>query len=195
MNICIYGASSAAIDKHFLEVSEEMGRMIAARGHVLYFGGGASGVMGAAARGAYAEGGQIVSVVPSFFNVDGILFEPVSDIIYTETMGERKQVLEDHSDAFIAMPGGIGTYDEFFGCITNKQLGIHNKAVAVFNADHYFDPLETLLEHTMKAGFMKSECRSLFRFFKDCGTLLDHLESYVPEDNPFSFFKDVGPRL
>ena len=191
MNICIYGASSADIDDRFLEESEKMGREIAKRGHVLYFGGGDTGVMGAAARGVFAEGGKMVSVVPSFFNVDGVLFEHPTDIIYTETMGERKQYLEEHSDAFIAMPGGIGTYDEFFECITNKQLGIHNKAVTVFNVDHYFDLMEQLLLHTMEKGFLKKECRALYQYFEDCGTLLDYLESYVPADNPFSFFKDI----
>jgi len=191
MNICIYGASSADIDSRFLEESEKMGREIAKRGHVLYFGGGDTGVMGAAARGVFAEGGKMVSVVPSFFNVDGVLFEHPTDIIYTETMGERKQYLEEHSDAFIAMPGGIGTYDEFFECITNKQLGIHNKAVTVFNVDHYFDLMEQLLLHTMEKGFLKKECRALYQYFEDCGTLLDYLESYVPADNPFSFFKDI----
>ena len=191
MNICIYGASSADIDKIFLDGAYEMGRGIAKRGHILYFGGGDSGVMGAAARGAYAEGGKMVSVVPSFFNVDGVLFPHSTDIIYTETMGERKQYLEAHSDAFIAMPGGIGTYDEFFECITNKQLGIHNKPVAVYNEDRYYDLVEKLLFHTAEKGFMKLECRGLCRFFDDREALLDYLESYIPEDNPFSFFKDV----
>ena len=191
MNICIYGASSANIGRHYLEASAEMGREIAKRGHVLYFGGGDAGVMGAAARGVYAEGGKLVSVVPSFFNVDGVLFPHPTDIIYTETMGERKQYLEAHSDAFIAMPGGIGTYDEFFECITNKQLGIHNKAVTVFNVDHYYDIVEQLLVHTMDQGFLKQECRALYRFFTDCGALLDYVESYVPAENPYSFFKDV----
>ena len=188
----MYGASSALIDKKYLDAAYELGHETALRGHVLYFGGGDSGVMGAAARGASAAGGRIVSVVPSFFDVDGILYPSPSKIVYTETMGERKQYLESHSDAFIAAPGGIGTYDEFFECITNKQLGIHNKPVAVLNTGHYYDIVSELLEHTIREGFMKRACRSLCEFFTDCGALMDYLEQYVPGSNPDSFFKERG---
>ncbi len=190
MNICMYGASSALIEKKYLDAAFELGRGIALRGHALYFGGGDTGVMGAAAKGAYHAGGTIVSVVPSFFNVDGVLFKHPTRIVYTETMSERKQYLESHSDAFIAAPGGIGTYDEFFECITNRQIGIHNKPVAVFNVGHYYDLIKELLEHTISERFLKEECRALCSFFEDSGTLLNFLESYVPKDNPDSFFKD-----
>ncbi len=189
MNICIYGASSAEIDPVFLETSEQFGRLIAKRGHTLYFGGGDSGVMGAAARGVRAEGGKMVSVVPSFFNVDGVLYPHADQIIYTDTMSARKQFLEKESDAFAALPGGIGTYDELFECITDKSLGIHNKPIAILNTAHYYDIISRLLEHTIEYKFMKPECRSLYRFFEDGADLISYFENYIPQENENSFFK------
>ena len=114
MNICVYGASSNVIDKKYIEVTEELGRKMAERGHNLVFGGGANGLMGAAARGVYEKGGYIVGVVPTFFNVDGILFENCNEMIRTETMRQRKQIMEDRADSFIMTPGGMGTFEEFF---------------------------------------------------------------------------------
>ena len=176
MNICIYGASSAQIDKKYLDISYELGQLIAQRGHTLYFGGGNTGVMGAAAEGAFSQGGKIVGVAPSFFDTEGVLYPKVTKMIFTETMAGRKQYLEARSDAFIAMPGGIGTYDEFFECITNKQLGLHDKPGTVLNAFGYYDLLKDLLEHTISERFMAESCRALCGFFGDCATLMDDLE-------------------
>lgn len=114
MNVCVYGASSNDIDRSYIEETEYLGREIAKRGHTLVYGAGANGLMGAVARGVYEENGTIIGVTPSFFNVDGILFENVSELITTETMRERKQIMEDKADAFIITPGGIGTLEEFF---------------------------------------------------------------------------------
>ena len=97
------------------------------------YGAGANGLMGAVARGVCEENGTIIGVTPSFFNVDGILFENVSELITTETMRERKQIMEDKADAFIVTPGGIGTLEEFFEILTLKQLGRHGKAIVIFN--------------------------------------------------------------
>ena len=110
MNICVYGASSNDIDRSYIEETEYLGREIAKRGHTLVYGAGANGLMGAVARGVYEENGTIIGVTPSFFNVDGILFENVSELITTKTMRERKQIMEDKADAFIVTPGGIGTH-------------------------------------------------------------------------------------
>lgn len=114
MNICVYGAASDEIDKIYTAEAEKLGEKMAKCGHSLVFGGGAGGMMGAAARGIHKNGGNIIGVVPTFFNVDGILFEHCNEMIRTETMRERKQIMEDRADAFIMTPGGIGTFEEFF---------------------------------------------------------------------------------
>ena len=118
MKLCIYGAASNEIHEEYIKALEEMGETFGKRGHSLVFGGGASGLMGAAARGFHRGGGQIFGVAPSFFNVDGVLFPHCTELFYTETMGERKAKMEDLADAFLIAPGGIGTFEEFFEALT-----------------------------------------------------------------------------
>ena len=119
MNICIYGASSELIDAKYMEETEKLSRVLASNGYGLVFGGGAQGLMGAAARGFKAMNGEIIGIAPTFFmNVDGILYDQCTQFIYTETMRERKQLMEEHADAFLVTPGGIGTFEEFFEILT-----------------------------------------------------------------------------
>ena len=114
MNICVYGASSDAIDPRFLAAGEALGREMARRGHGLIFGGGGHGLMGAVARGMTQGGGSITGIAPRFFNVDGVLYDGCTEFLYTETMRERKALMESKADAFVMTPGGIGTYEEFY---------------------------------------------------------------------------------
>ena len=176
MNLCLYGASSDQIAPAYLQAVEALGAKLAARGHGMVFGGGAQGLMGAAARGVSSQRGYILGVAPSFFNVDGVLYPHCSEFIYTETMRQRKQIMEDRADGFIMVPGGIGTYEEFFEMLTLKQLGRHSKPIAILNLNGYYDLLEQLLEQTIRQGFMKPACRSLYGVFSDADALLDYLE-------------------
>ena len=176
MNLCLYGASSDQIAPAYLQAVEALGAKLAARGHGMVFGGGAQGLMGAAARGVSSQHGYILGVAPSFFNVDGVLYPHCSEFIYTETMRQRKQIMEDRADGFIMVPGGIGTYEEFFEMLTLKQLGRHSKPIAILNLNGYYDLLEQLLEQTIRQGFMKPACRNLYGVFSDADALLDYLE-------------------
>lgn len=178
MNICIYGASSNKIDKKYIGAVEELGRLMGKRGHGLVFGGGANGLMGAAARGVYETGGYIKGIAPSFFNVDGILFDKCTDFVYTETMRQRKQLMEDSSDAFIITPGGIGTFEEYLEILTLKQLGRHNKPIAVFNIGGYYNDFEKMFEKSIGEGFMNEACRALERFFDTPEEILEYIENY-----------------
>ena len=177
MNICIYGASSAELEKSYYEKAEEFGRQMAERSHGLVFGGGATGLMGAAVRGVSAAGGYSLGIAPRFFDQPGILFEGCSEFIFTETMRERKQLMEDCADAFVMMPGGIGTYEEFFEILTLKQLGRHNKPIAIYNINGYYDLLSEMLQHTVDQKFMSAECLKLYGIFEDAESLLDYIEN------------------
>ena len=181
MNICIYGASSAEIDKTYIDSVENLGEILAKRGHNLVFGAGANGMMGAAARGVYRAGGKIIGVVPTFFNVDGVLFDNCDELIRTETMRERKQIMEDRSQAFIMTPGGIGTFEEFFEILTLKQLGRHEKAIVVFDVIGYYDSIIKMLDIAIEQKFMTAESKKLFHISKDAEDALDYIESYIPE--------------
>lgn len=177
MQICVYGASSNNIDPRYLQAGEALGLEMAKRGHSLVFGGGASGLMGAVARGVTQGGGSMVGVAPSFFNVDGILYDQCSELIYTETMRQRKSIMEERADAFIMTPGGIGTFEEYFEILTLRQLGRHNKPIAILNTLDYYHPLLQMQEQAMEQGFMKPACRQLCGWFEDPTALLDYLES------------------
>ena len=125
MKICIFGASSATIDQTYITEVERLAETMARRGHSLVFGAGATGAMGAAARGTKRGGGFIQGVIPEFFREEGVeRIYPECDLLtFTDSMAQRKTMMEDLADAFIIAPGGIGTLEEFFEVITLKQLG------------------------------------------------------------------------
>lgn len=192
MNICIYGASSESIDKLFIDKTYSLASTMAKRGHTLVYGGGANGVMGATARGAYDNGGTIIGVAPRFFTVDGVLFDKCTEFIYTDTMRERKKILEDRSDAFVIAPGGIGTFDEFFEILTLKQLERHNKPIAIFNVGGYYDHMLEMLEKTAKNNFMKPKSLELFKCFDSEIDVLEYIENYDERPMDISELKDIG---
>ena len=191
MNICIYGSASNDIDRVYVEKTEEIAKLLAKRGHALVFGGGANGLMGAAARGFYAEKANIVGVVPKFFNVDGILFENCNEMIRTDTMRQRKQIMDDRADAFITTPGGIGTYEEFFEIITLKQLGQSKKPLVLYNINGYFEPLRAMLENCIKGGFMPEATMELCLFSDSVEEIINHIENYVHVEENVGKFRNI----
>ena len=191
MNICMYGASSTDLDKIYYDAAEHLGRRIAARGHGLVFGGGAQGLMGATARGLAAGGGRITGIAARFFDKPGILYKECSEFIFTDTMRERKELMEKLSDAFIMAPGGIGTYEEFFEVLTLKQLGQLNKPIAVFNVNGYYELLLRLLEDTVSKGFMKASCLDIFGIFDDADEMLDYIEKELVSPPDLSHLKNI----
>ncbi|MCF0260535.1 MAG: TIGR00730 family Rossman fold protein [Erysipelotrichaceae bacterium] len=162
MNICVYGAASSQISSSYLEAGTELGRQIALNGYGLVFGGGGTGMMGAAAGGALSEGGVIIGIYPSFFDGLGKRFEPCTELIVTETMRERKMLMEEKSEAFVVTAGGIGTLEEFFEILTLKQLGRHHKPVCILNTDGCYDDLDHLIHKLVRDRFMKPEDAELY---------------------------------
>ena len=172
MNICVFGASSNDLDQAFYTAAQALGRAIAAGGHTLVYGGGAGGLMGACARGAAELGDAIIGIAPRFFDEPGILYKDRGQLIYTDTMAQRKQLMEEKADAYIVLPGGIGTFEEFFEVLTLKQLGRHSKPMVMLNTLGYYDALVETLCKTAEAGFMSRNCLELF-------TLCDSPETAV----------------
>ena len=191
MNVCIYGAASNTIDEKYISAVEALGAMLAERGHGLVFGGGSSGLMGAAARGFHRNGGSIIGVAPSFFNVDGVLFPHCTELIYTETMRERKAAMEERADAFVIAPGGIGTYEEFFEVLTLKQLGRHNKPIVLWNIGGYYDPMRALLQHSVREGFFREVNLNLCRFAESAEEIRDYIENYNEAPPDVLFYRGV----
>lgn len=191
MNICIYGSASNDIEKNYIAQTEILAKTLAKRGHSLVFGGGANGLMGAAARGFYSENATITGVVPKFFNVDGLLFENCNEMIRTDTMRQRKQIMDDLAEAFITTPGGIGTYEEFFEIITLKQLGQSKKPLVLFNINGYFEPLRAMLENCVKGGFMPQTTLDLCFFSDSIDEIINYIENYIPVDFDIQKFRNI----
>ena len=192
MNICVYGASSNSIDAIYHDSAYELGRALSQRGHTLVYGGGANGVMGATARGAKENGGLVIGVVPSFFKVDGVLFEDCTEMIFTETMRQRKQILEERSDAFVIAPGGLGTLDEFFEILTLKQLQRHNAPIVIFNVNGYYEDMLKMLEKMAEGNFMKKKSLVLYRSFEDLNEMLSYIENYNEAPVNIRDLKEIG---
>ncbi|MGN0452276.1 MAG: TIGR00730 family Rossman fold protein [Ruminococcus sp.] len=192
MKICVFGAASPKIENDYFVAVEALGKELAKRGHSLVFGGGGNGLMGAVARGVHSEGGHIVGVIPGFFSDENIeaTFEHCDEFIETETMRERKQVMEDRSDAFIIVPGGIGTFEEFFEILTLKQLCRHNKPIAVYNVKGYYNELNQVLQESVNKGFIRSSCDDLFMFSDSMDEILEYIEAPQPENRLVSNLKD-----
>lgn len=184
MKICVYGAASSLIENHFIEAGKELGRRMVERGHGLVFGGGANGMMGAVAEGVFEKSGYILGVIPEFFQEAGaeISFKNCTDYIYTDTMRERKRELAENANGFIVAPGGIGTLDEFFEILTLKQLGRHNKPIAIYNIDGFFDELDAMMDKSIEKEFITHDCKELYAVFEDIDKMLDYLENYDEKD-------------
>lgn len=172
MTICVFGAASDGIDEVYIKSAEELGEKMAQSGHALLFGGGATGVMGAAARGVHRGGGHIIGIAPRFFDKPGVLFPDCDELIFTDTMHQRKTIMEDKSDGFIIAPGGIGTLDEFFQVLTLRSLGQHGKPVAVFNPNGYYDELLAFLKKMEAQRFAGADMWDCFGVLTQADDLL-----------------------
>jgi len=184
MKICVYGAASSEIANDFIEAGEELGRRMVERGHGLVFGGGKNGMMGAVARGVKEKGGKIIGIAPTFFKDSNaeISFLSCTEFINTETMRERKRLLDETSNAFIITPGGVGTFDEFFEILTLKQLGRHNKAIAILNIDGYYDNMLKMLDVSIDKKFIPAKCTELYYVSNSIEDILNYIETYDPTD-------------
>ena len=187
MTVCVFGASSRELDEKYITAVEALGKALAEKGHSLMFGGGANGLMGAAARGFTAGNGKITGVAPRFFDKEGILYKHCDEFVYPDSMRDRKKYMEDNSDAFIVAPGGIGTYEEFFEVLTLKQLARHSKPIVLFNIDGFFDKLVRLIEEDEKNKFVRSQTLSLFSVASTAEEVIYHIENDETDINSIAF--------
>lgn len=192
MKICVFGAASPKIDKEYIEKVELLGEEMVKRGHSLVFGGGGNGLMGAVARGVQSQGGYIEGIIPSFFENENIeaVFPYCDEVFETSTMRERKQIMEDRSDAFIIVPGGIGTFEEFFEIMTLRQLCRHNKPIALFNIKGYYNELNAMMQAAVEKGFVRSAVDALYKTTDNIDELFSFLEAPQPENLLVKDLKD-----
>ena len=176
--VCVYCGSSDKMREAYLQVARQMGIAIARRGLILSYGAGCTGMMGAVADGALKAGGEVIGVIPGMFATPTLMHNGLSRLEIVDGMHARKQRLVDISDAFIALPGGYGTFEVLFEILTWSQIGLHTKPVGILNALGYFNPLLSAIEHARKEGFMYTEHYSLFVVSEQPEELLDMLEAF-----------------
>jgi uncharacterized protein (TIGR00730 family) len=156
MNICVYCSSAETIDQSYIELASAVGMRLAADGHGLVSGGGRVSMMGAVARAARAGGAHTVGVIPAHLVPLEVADTDADELVVVETMRERKRIMDDRSDAFLALPGGLGTLEELFEVWTASSLGMHAKPVAVLDPDGFFDPLWKYLDDLLTRGFVRA---------------------------------------
>ena len=162
-NVIVFCASSANIDMRYLDAARELGSLLARDGWRCVNGGGAVGLMGAVTDGALDAGGAVTGVIPKFMVDNGWCYDRLEDVIITADMHQRKQMMSEMADAVIAMPGGVGTFEELLETLTWRQLGLVKVPVIILNTLGYYDALLSMLQHAIDEGFMKPSHAQLWK--------------------------------
>src|SRR5499426_3609877 len=171
--VCVFCGSQAGTNGLYRQAATDMGRLLALRGYGLVYGGGHVGLMGVIADAVLASGGQVIGVIPDSLVARELAHTGLTELEVVPSMHARKARMAELADAFIALPGGYGTFEELFEVITWAQLGLHRKPIALLNVGGYFDALKALVEHAITEGFIRSEHRDLLTIADDPGMLLD----------------------
>ena len=172
-SVTVYCASSPSIDPHFVETARIVGRLLADRGLTLVYGGGSTGLMGEVARSCADAGGSIVGVITNHLADLEVAFERCTELIRVDTMRERKRIMTERGESFLVLPGGLGTYEEFFETLVGRVLAEHDKPLAIVNDHGYFDPLVAMIEHGIEQKFIRPAMRRLVTVESDHTSALD----------------------
>jgi uncharacterized protein (TIGR00730 family) len=186
-SLCVYCGSRNGAEEANVHAARDVGTLIGRRGWQLVYGGGRAGLMGEVADAALAAGARVIGVIPSSLMDRERGHQSLHELHVVETMHQRKQMMAERSDAFVALPGGIGTFEELFEVWTWRQLGYHDKPIGLLNAGGYYDPLLAFLAHAEQQGFMSAEQRVLLEVDADAQRLLPRLrelarQATAPDD-------------
>lgn len=180
-NIAVYCGSSQGNKKIYAEKAYELGKLLAENNIGLVYGGGNIGLMGIIADSVLENGGEVIGVIPDLLTGKEIAHEGLTELIVVKDMSERKNLMAEMSDAFIAMPGGFGTFDEILEVLTYYQLGISKNPVGFLNVDEYYNPLMQLFDNALDSQFMKPQHRYNMVVEEEPHSLLDKIINFNPE--------------
>ncbi len=173
--VCVYCGSKTGENGAFIKGAKELGHELASHNIGLVYGGGSVGLMNEIANATLSRGGQVHGVIPQHLYDMEVAHEQLTALHITDTMHERKAMMAELSDAFIALPGGFGTFEELMEAITWLQLGIHDKSVILFNVDGYYDKLIEFIDHAVDNGFITDDNRASLRIANQVQECIDHL--------------------
>jgi len=177
--VSVFCGSSLGIDEVYKSQATLLGQTLAKRNIGLVYGGTKVGLMGAVADGILRNGGKVIGVLPNFLKSKEIAHEHLTELILVESMHERKAKMNELCDGVIALPGGLGTLEEFFEMLTWGQLGLHKKPIAILNIDGFYDPLNTLLQTMVDKGFLKEINKQMLLISDNIDELLDKMKNYI----------------
>jgi uncharacterized protein (TIGR00730 family) len=182
-SLCVFCGSSPGIDPVYTEAAKQAGAELARRGIALVYGGGKVGLMGLLADTVLAAGGHVTGVIPEALIAKEVGHHGLPDLRVVKTMHERKALMAELSDGFVALPGGFGTFDEFFEIVTWAQLGLHSKPCGLLNVNGFYGPLLGLVNHAINERFIKPTQRDLIVVESEFGALLDRMaHQHVPDE-------------
>ena len=174
-SVCVYCGSSSRVSERYRQLAERLGRLVAARGVDLVYGGGRVGLMGLAADAALAAGGRVVGIIPEHIQQLEVEHTGLSELLVVDSMHTRKRLMFERSDAFVVLPGGLGTLDETVEIITWRQLGLHDKPMVIVDDGDYWRPFIGLIDHMIDSGFARDEHRSLYAVVSSVDAVFDAL--------------------
>jgi uncharacterized protein (TIGR00730 family) len=181
--LCVFCGSSHGANPAYVQAAKNVGNELARRGIALVYGGGNVGLMGVVADAVLAAAGDVIGVIPEALMAKEVGHRGLPDLRVVKTMHERKALMAELSDGFIALPGGIGTFEEFFEIVTWAQLGLHAKPCALLNVNGFYDPLLHLLDHAIAERFVKPKQRDLVLVESDFSALLERMaRHHVPPE-------------
>jgi uncharacterized protein (TIGR00730 family) len=190
--ICVFAGSSLGVRESYAESARALGRALAERGLGLVYGGASVGLMGAAADAALAAGGEVIGVLPRGLFRREVAHPGLTELREVGSMHERKALMADLADGFIALPGGYGTFDELFEIVTWAQIGLHRKPVGLLDVDGYFAPLLALVAHAAREGFVPASHARLLLRAESPAALLDAFAAYTSSERPIA---NVAPEV
>lgn len=186
--VAVYCSASSAIEAHFTEAAQTVGTAIGQSGLQMVFGGGAVGLMGASARACKAHGGRVVGITTTKLDALEGGWGGCDELLIVETMPERRTRMMDLADGFVILPGGLGTYEEFFEVVVGRQLGDHSKPIVIVNHDHFYDPMVAMIEHGIAHKFIAPAIREALIVVDDAAEALPALLAHQPRrHNPAEF--------
>jgi uncharacterized protein (TIGR00730 family) len=176
-SLCVYCGSRTGDDPRYLEAARRLGTLVGERGFRLVYGGGHAGLMGAVADAALSAGGQVLGIIPKRLVARELGHRGIQELRVVDTMHDRKRQMAEAADAFVALPGGLGTLEELFEAWTWQQLGYHARPIGLLDVAGFYAPLRALLAHTQRAGFVDAAQVERLRIEADPGRLLDRLHA------------------
>jgi uncharacterized protein (TIGR00730 family) len=175
LTVCVYCGSRHGTSPAFRAAAQALGRLIGERGGRMVYGGGNVGLMGEAADAALAAGAQVVGVIPERLVHLEVGHQTLTELHVVPTMHERKRLMAELADVFVALPGGIGTFEELFEVWTWRHLGYHDQPIGLLNVEGFYDPLLAFMRHALQAGFIDASQQTMLTVHDDPATLLDRL--------------------